>query len=79
MMSKTVLIESEMVIKDEFRFCNTYLKTFSTKFNFIKQQPKILVQPVNCCSYYMNIVSNTIQASIPPCICMLIYSNKNYF
>ena len=35
MMSKTVLIESEMVIKGGFRFCYTYLKTFSTKFNSI--------------------------------------------
>ena len=33
MMSKTVQIEFEMVIKGGFRFCNTYLKTFSTKFN----------------------------------------------
>ena len=35
MMSKTVRIESEMVIKGGFRFCNTYLKTFSNKFNSI--------------------------------------------
>ena len=33
MMSKTVKIESEMVIKGGFRFCNTFLKTFGTKFN----------------------------------------------
>ena len=35
MMSKTVLIESEMVVKGRFRFCYTYLKTFATKFNSI--------------------------------------------
>ena len=35
MMSKTVKIESEMVIKGGFRFCNTYLKTLVTKFNSI--------------------------------------------
>ena len=28
-------IESEMVIKGEFRFCDTYLKTFGTKINSI--------------------------------------------
>ena len=28
-------IESEMVIKGRFRFCNTFLKTFDTKFNSI--------------------------------------------
>ena len=38
----------------------------------------ILVQPVNFCSYYMNIVSNMIPASIP-CICLLTYSNNNCF
>ena len=35
MMSKTLQIESEMVIKSGFRFCKTYLKTFGTKFNSI--------------------------------------------
>ena len=33
MMSKTVKIASEMVIKGKFGICNTYLKTFGTKFN----------------------------------------------
>ena len=32
MMSKTLQIESEMVIKGGFRFCKTYLKTFGTEF-----------------------------------------------
>ena len=32
---KESLIESEMVIKNGFRFCNTYLKTFGTKFKSI--------------------------------------------
>ena len=70
-----------MVILGGFRFCYTYLKTFGTKFNSITNLTAfqvILAQPANCCSYYMNIVSNTIQASIL-CICMLICSNKNCF
>ena len=69
-----------MVIKGGFRFCYTYLKTFGTKFNsitYFNSNQIILVQSVNC--YYMNIASNTIQASIPPCTSMLIYSNENYF
>ena len=35
MMSKRELIESEMVIKGGFKFCDTYLKAFGTKFNSI--------------------------------------------
>ena len=34
-MLKTVKIESKMVIKGGFRFCNTYLKAYGTKFNSI--------------------------------------------
>ena len=32
---KDSIIESEMVIKGGLRFCNTYLKTFGTKFNSV--------------------------------------------
>ena len=70
-----------MVIYGGFRFCNTYLKTVGTKFNSIylfNSNQIIVVQPVNCCSYGTNIVSNTIQTRIP-CIFMLIYSIKNAF
>ena len=70
-----------MVIKGGLRFCYTYLDFwYKVQFNnLFNSNQIILVQPVNCCSYYTNIVSNTIQANIPPFICMLLYSNKNYF
>ena len=46
-------------------FCISYLK--KTKFNLVTYltTPKYFVYPVNCCSNYTNIVSNTIHAGIP--------------
>ena len=58
-------------------YCITYLK--NTKFNLVTDLLAIEVfgvYPVNCCSSYTNIVSNTIHAGIP-CIFWFIYNNKN--
>ena len=57
--------------------CITYLKNI--KFNlvtYLTATKVFVVYPVNCCSNYTNIVSNTIYAGIP-CIFWFIYNNKN--
>ena len=60
-------------------FCISYLK--NTKLNlvtYLTATKIVLVYPVNCCSNYTNIVSNTINAGIA-CIFGFIYNNKNLF
>ena len=49
----------------------------NTKFNpvtYLTVTKLFLVYPVNCCSMYTNIVSNTIHAGIP-CIFRFIYNS----
>ena len=62
-----------MVITGGFIFCNMNLKAVQF-YNLFNSNQIILVLSVNCCPYYMNIVRDTIQASIPY-IFRLIYSN----
>ena len=69
-----------MFIYGGFRFCYTITYLKSTKFNpvtYLTATKLFLVYPVNCCSNYTNIVSNTIHAGIP-CIFWFIYQNKNF-
>ena len=49
-----------MVIEGGFRFCNTYPKTFGTKFNsitYLTATKKSYCNQSNCCSYYTKLVT----------------------
>ena len=60
-------------------FCITYVK--NTKINivtYLTATKIFLVYPVNCCSNYKNIVSDTIHVGIP-CIFWFITITKTFF
>ena len=77
-MSK-MLWKAEMLLYGGFKFLYYLSEEHPVWFSHLfDNNQNILVYPVNCCSNYTNIVSNTIHAG-SPCIFWFIYNNKNFF